>query len=167
MSEENKAMQCPNCETPSLAFTKEIDVDHCKTCGGVWFDEKALMPLLREDPRALTPLWGGTDQEELNLKRSNCPRDATTMLRVYSATKNHPMRCEREKLTAPKRTISVPLPNRPLPTRVPRHQPTPRRPIAISPADKARAIVSLLTKYGHTGTISPTAKAAPITATAT
>lgn len=80
-------MKCPKCATESLASTKirEIAVDRCKTCGGIWFDEQELIPLLNEDPKVLEPLHGGAEQEELDLKRGRCPRDTTTLLRVYSA----------------------------------------------------------------------------------
>ena len=79
-------MNCPICES-SLIPTKVqvVDVDRCEHCGGIWFDEKELMPLLREEPRMLKPLLGHSDERGADLQRGNCPKDGAKMVRVYSA----------------------------------------------------------------------------------
>ena len=80
-------MNCPKCTTGTLSVTsvQGIDVDRCSTCGGIWFDEQELPRLLRITPQELTPLHGGAAPEDLNTKRGVCPREATPLLRVYSA----------------------------------------------------------------------------------
>ncbi|MCS6925319.1 MAG: zf-TFIIB domain-containing protein [Candidatus Binatia bacterium] len=80
-------MQCPKCQTESFVTRtiRGISVDRCTNCNGIWFDERELASLLNEDARALTPLRGATTSEELNSKRGRCPRDATPLLRMYSA----------------------------------------------------------------------------------
>jgi len=80
-------MKCPKCteETLAIASVQGIDVDRCTNCRGIWFDEQELPRLLQVTPQDLTPLRGGSVQEDLNTKRGSCPRDATPLLRVYSA----------------------------------------------------------------------------------
>jgi Zn-finger nucleic acid-binding protein len=80
-------MQCPKCQTDSFVARtiRGIIVDRCTTCNGLWFDERELGTLLNADPRSLAPLRSGTGQETLNYKRAKCPRDATPLLRMYSA----------------------------------------------------------------------------------
>jgi len=68
-----------------VASVQDINVDRCTNCGGIWFDEQELPRLLHVSPQDLAPLRGGALQEELNTKRGPCPRDATPLLRVYSA----------------------------------------------------------------------------------
>src|SRR5262245_4905420 len=80
-------MKCPKCETETfLTFSiREIEVDRCRTCGGIWFDEKELVQLLSVSPQELTPLRDGVKQEDLDSKRGQCPRDMKPLLRVFSA----------------------------------------------------------------------------------
>jgi len=80
-------MKCPKCESETfLTFAiREIEVDRCRTCGGIWFDEKELVQLLRVSPQELTPLGKGGEQEDLNSKHGKCPRDMAPLLRVFSA----------------------------------------------------------------------------------
>ena len=78
-------MKCPKCETSTLKpiVIKETEVDRCKTCGGVWCDEQELIALLDLKKRELRPL-AGKENELLNTKRGECPRDGSGLLRVYS-----------------------------------------------------------------------------------
>lgn len=80
-------MQCPKCKTEPLSSTtiQEIDVDRCETCGGVWFDDAELVPLLHTERNFLSALRGGSDKDGRNTQHGNCPRDTTALLRVYSA----------------------------------------------------------------------------------
>ena len=80
-------MQCPKCQTDSFttAMVREISVDRCTICNGLWFDARELPALLNEDYRLLTPLRGEPGSEEQNQKRGKCPRDATPLLRMHSA----------------------------------------------------------------------------------
>lgn len=79
-------MQCPKCETVLLTSTivSQISVDRCDECGGIWFDDQELIPLLRQNPHLLRPLRGASDTRQLTLKKGKCPRDASMLLRVYS-----------------------------------------------------------------------------------
>ena len=80
-------MNCPKCTTATLsvASVQGIDVDRCRVCGGIWFDEQELPRLLHVTPQELTPLRGGSTQDDLNHKHGSCPRDGTPLLRIYSA----------------------------------------------------------------------------------
>ncbi|MEW6298493.1 MAG: zf-TFIIB domain-containing protein [Thermodesulfobacteriota bacterium] len=80
-------MQCPKCQTDSFVMRtiRGISVERCTQCTGLWFDARELSTLLNEDPRFLTPLRGEAGAEEFNRKRGRCPRDATPLLRMYSA----------------------------------------------------------------------------------
>ncbi|HXG21339.1 MAG TPA: zf-TFIIB domain-containing protein [Methylomirabilota bacterium] len=80
-------MKCPKCRTESFtAFSwREVTVDRCASCHGIWFDEQELPQLLSAGPRQLTPLLEGSENEDLNSKRGNCPRDGSPLVRMYSA----------------------------------------------------------------------------------
>lgn len=80
-------MNCPKCETQTLVSTsvRETDVDQCKSCGGIWFDERELGAILQQSATALRPLRSGREQEAFNLKDGHCPRDNEPLMRVYSA----------------------------------------------------------------------------------
>jgi Zn-finger nucleic acid-binding protein len=80
-------MQCPKCQTDSLTPTtvREISVDRCTACHGVWFDAQELPALLYEEYRDLTPLHGEASSAAQDEKLGKCPRDATPLLRMYSA----------------------------------------------------------------------------------
>ena len=53
-------MQCPKCPDSPLVATQvqTIEVDHCKTYGGIWFDNHELIPLLHERISDLAALRG-------------------------------------------------------------------------------------------------------------
>jgi Zn-finger nucleic acid-binding protein len=81
------SLHCPKCEDTALVTTRvrDIDVDRCPSCQGVWFDEAELPRLLHTDHRGLSRLQGGHDRSGLTEKRGDCPRDHTPLLRVFSA----------------------------------------------------------------------------------
>jgi len=80
-------MKCPKCKTESFAAVsvRDVTVDRCSSCNGIWFDEQELSQLLSEDARQLTALREGEGKEELDAKRGNCPRDNSQLVRVYSS----------------------------------------------------------------------------------
>ena len=80
-------MKCPKCNSESLAAFKveEVTVDRCSSCDGIWFDAQELGELLAEEAKQVASLRRGNMHEELDGKKGNCPRDATELLRVYSA----------------------------------------------------------------------------------
>ena len=80
-------MNCPKCKTNTLAgFTIDnVTVDRCSSCDGVWFDADELVQLLADEAAQVTALRRGRAQEGLDEKRGRCPRDASDLLRVYSA----------------------------------------------------------------------------------
>jgi len=80
-------MKCPKCKTESFVafFVQQVEVDRCSSCNGIWFDEQELVHLLTEDARQLTPLREGEEKAELDARRGGCPRDNSSLLRVYSS----------------------------------------------------------------------------------
>ncbi|MGE0826055.1 MAG: zf-TFIIB domain-containing protein [Candidatus Binatia bacterium] len=80
-------MQCPKCATETLSPwpVQTIEVDRCTTCGGVWCDDQELPLLLRVSSQELKPLQKGPERDDLDTKRGVCPRDATPLIRVFSA----------------------------------------------------------------------------------
>ena len=80
-------MNCPKCETASLkpATVRTVEVDRCSMCSGIWFDDTELSVLLGLNPSDLRPLDAGKENELLNRKQGQCPRDNSALLRVYSA----------------------------------------------------------------------------------
>src|ERR1043166_6976578 len=80
-------MNCLKCETePLAAFTIEgVTVDRCSACAGVWFDVEELSQLLSEEAQHLAQLLKGSTIKQADEKWARCPRDASKMMRVYSA----------------------------------------------------------------------------------
>ena len=85
-------MNCPKCETPTLvaANVKQIEVDQCSNCKGIWFDEKELSDLLALKLADLRPLKSGKENELLNRKHGSCPRDQHELVRVCSDKSQFP-----------------------------------------------------------------------------
>jgi len=69
-------MDCPVCKTPMVVIEfREIELDYCPDCFGVWFDAGELELLMesagldpRKTPLVLEPLRGGTAEA-----RRRCP----------------------------------------------------------------------------------------------
>ena len=80
-------MQCPKCPNSPLVATRvqTIEVDRCKACGGIWFDNHELIPLLHESISDLAALRGKSTPRGANQKHGQCPRDNAGLLRVSSA----------------------------------------------------------------------------------
>ena len=80
-------MNCPKCHIePLAAFTIEgVTVDRCVACAGVWFDAEELSRLLSEEARHVAQLLKGSLIAQADGKKADCPRDASKMMRVYSA----------------------------------------------------------------------------------
>ncbi len=85
--ERSKSMNCPKCESPTLAEYKVegVTVDRCSSCDGIWFDAQELSQLLAEDARVVAELRRGVEHELADAKRGHCPRDSAELLRIYSA----------------------------------------------------------------------------------
>jgi Zn-finger nucleic acid-binding protein len=80
-------MYCPKCKTePLAAYTiEDVTVDRCAVCAGVWFDAEELSQLLSEEARHVAQLLKGTVSAQADGQKADCPRDASKMMRVYSA----------------------------------------------------------------------------------
>ncbi len=80
-------MQCPKCPNSPLVATRvqDIEVDRCQTCGGIWFDNHELIPLLHERIADLAALRGKGTPPGANQKHGQCPRDSAGLIRVSSA----------------------------------------------------------------------------------
>ena len=69
-----KKMNCPICETPMIVLElDQVEVDHCRKCGGVWLDPEEMDLLLegsagRDEIRANLK-WGEASEE----KTRRCP----------------------------------------------------------------------------------------------
>ena len=70
-------MHCPKCRKESL---KEIQVgdfktslDHCRTCGGIWFDRRELETIMTEAVKDLVVPSGANESDRM------CPRDFEAM----------------------------------------------------------------------------------------
>lgn len=80
-------MHCPKCRAADLRPTtvRDIQVDRCPRCHGIWFDERELSAMLALDAASLQPLADRADAGHLTELRADCPRDGTPLLRVFSA----------------------------------------------------------------------------------
>jgi Zn-finger nucleic acid-binding protein len=79
-------MECPKCHADMTAVKiEEIEVDRCDRCGGLWFDRREAVALLRTAPAAAAaldtgPSWQAAIHNEQG--KSFCPRDGTLMHRL-------------------------------------------------------------------------------------
>lgn len=80
-------MKCPKCQTENIGdfIVDGVTVNRCAACDGVWFDAQELTELLADDARQVAALLRGRSHEQAHSQRAQCPRDGTTLLRVYSA----------------------------------------------------------------------------------
>ena len=80
-------MKCPKCVTRQLQATtiREIEVDRCKHCRGVWCDHRELGELLRVDKRQLGKVTGSKQRDDINRSKAQCPRDGEDLMRVCSS----------------------------------------------------------------------------------
>ena len=80
-------MKCPKCDSETLYefSVREVAVDRCSSCNGIWFDAQELSQLLAEEARHVAALLRGSAHDEASGKSRFCPRDAAKLLRVYSA----------------------------------------------------------------------------------
>ena len=80
-------MNCPKCETRQLEErnVKEVRVDRCPQCHGIWFDEFELPRLLESAPNDVKSLRRGRERDAFNQQKSECPRCGKGLLRVKSA----------------------------------------------------------------------------------
>jgi len=62
-----------------------VPVDRCSSCNGIWFDARELSQLLVEDAKQVASLRRGSAKDEAGGRKGLCPRDASDLLRVYSA----------------------------------------------------------------------------------
>ena len=78
-------MKCPKCDHTLVATkVREVEVDRCKSCQGIWCDHRELGELLGQNKWRLHKLTGAAPQDQLNRKRAKCPRDQTDLIRVGS-----------------------------------------------------------------------------------
>lgn len=62
-----------------------VKVDRCSSCAGVWFDARELGQLLTTEADHVATLRKGTPNEVADGKQGACPRDNSTLTRIYSA----------------------------------------------------------------------------------
>ncbi len=79
-------MKCPKCETDSLRPIqyRGVEVDRCRRCQGIWFDQDELPEFLNLSRKELRSIQSEKTDPQANMKRGDCPRDGKEMLRVYS-----------------------------------------------------------------------------------
>jgi Zn-finger nucleic acid-binding protein len=63
-----------------------LEVDYCDRCGGLWFDERELSRLLATAPDELQRLRSKESTTVSRTAAARCPRDATALVRVLSAS---------------------------------------------------------------------------------
>jgi Zn-finger nucleic acid-binding protein len=80
-------MKCPKCgsETLNVFSVREVALERCSSCNGIWFDARELSQLLEEDARHVASLRRGNVNDQLEGKKGLCPRDGSELLRVYSS----------------------------------------------------------------------------------
>lgn len=63
----------------------DVDIDRCRSCGGIWLDHRELGLLAKQSTWSLRNLVRSKERVDLNLKKAKCPRHDTPLMRVYSA----------------------------------------------------------------------------------
>lgn len=80
-------MICPKCENELTKVKLEnVEVDECKKCGGIWFDEDELLQAKDnkdDDLRWMDfEIWKNTDKFEFNEDSSFCPKCSKAMFEI-------------------------------------------------------------------------------------
>ena len=79
-------MKCPKCDRKLVATkVREVEVDRCKGCRGIWCDHRELGELLGQSNWRLAKLTDSKQRDDLNLRKGKCPRDDSDLIRVSSA----------------------------------------------------------------------------------
>ena len=79
-------MKCPKCGRKLAAMkVRDVEVDRCKSCKGIWCDHRELGELLGQSKWRLSKLASSKEHDQLNRRRAKCPRDETDLMRVSSA----------------------------------------------------------------------------------
>ncbi len=77
-------MQCPRCpDVLHKAQVEEMEIWHCRTCGGIWLDFAQFERILSRDYRALHRLASTGALSTADAEKAiNCPRDQFPLLRM-------------------------------------------------------------------------------------
>ena len=76
-------MNCPTCETSTLkpVLTKQgVEVDHCKTCGGIWLDEGEVYFFTKRRKELAKALKSATKQGSLTSRK--CPKTGESLIEI-------------------------------------------------------------------------------------
>jgi Zn-finger nucleic acid-binding protein len=84
-------MKCPKCEGEfSTRYVKDVQVEECNQCHGVWFDANELEEATREVDRDLRwmefDLWKNQDNIDVSQGNLTCPRCNIPMAKVKYGT---------------------------------------------------------------------------------
>lgn len=76
-------MICPTCRKPMIVFEyRDIELDHCISCRGTWFDEGELELLFSDQVLFSNPLLSLPDASTREAKR-RCPICSKKMKKVF------------------------------------------------------------------------------------
>ena len=87
-------MLCPQCGSTMQEEHHGVTLDHCLSCGGIWFDADELRPALRRpsSSRLAEPVQFETVEDDTVL---DCPRCQTTSLAVQKVAGAQVQSCAR------------------------------------------------------------------------
>lgn len=80
-------MNCPKCNSKLIQTeTAGVKIDHCDSCGGIWFDKDELKLVRDERDKNLSwldfDLWSDKDKLSVSGKSVNCPRDGKPLFKI-------------------------------------------------------------------------------------
>ncbi len=85
-------MACPKCNsTMEKVSFQDVEVDRCKSCGGLWFDilEHEDLKKLRGADRAVDTGDPQKGEEMDRIRRVDCPKCHTSMLNIHVPDQPH------------------------------------------------------------------------------
>ena len=84
-------MMCPKCSSFMQQVTfRDIEVDRCTKCAGLWFDMLEAEHLKKLSGSELIDIGSAkTGKEENRIGRIKCPRDSASMLRMVVNDQRH------------------------------------------------------------------------------
>lgn len=84
-------MNCPKCDGPmETVVFREIEIDRCSSCGGIWFDEFERLSLESLAGAEAIDIGDAGRGRELNEKdRYPCPRCGNPMIRMVDPKQPH------------------------------------------------------------------------------
>ena len=85
-------MDCPVCENPMIVLElKDVEIDFCTECQGIWLDAGELDQLLADHQKTLDLMHSFSEHKESTEEKRKCPICSKKMLKILVGGKQPPL----------------------------------------------------------------------------